>query len=331
MDEMVQQFMLEADDLLEEAEVALLDYEKNHENFMSHFNEVFRAFHSLKGGSGMLGLEKFSTHVHKVENSLIEIKKTNTFTQHQIDYFLAVIDYTKINKPNLVDEFNYISNTDLLEDKIPKEKLIPEKKKEILVKVAPERNIVSETYEVENIETTDVFIVDDEEDILEILTETLSNVGFQVKAFNNPKKLVQNIKDGGHPDLIISDIKMPEMSGIELLKNVNKVRPHIPLMIVSGFITKETCLEALSNGCSGILEKPFEEEDLLRQATFASKRYKAFRLLNRSVDLLVHKFSEFDEFLGEKFSSDVQQNFRKDLKNLLETKKILMRTSYEKK
>lgn len=87
-----EEFIQEATVLLEEAESALLDLEKSKDK-KSKYNIIFRSFHSVKGGSGMMGFDKLQSHVHLLESQLSEYE--NKLNDINVDYFLNGIDFAR--------------------------------------------------------------------------------------------------------------------------------------------------------------------------------------------------------------------------------------------
>jgi CheY-like chemotaxis protein/HPt (histidine-containing phosphotransfer) domain-containing protein len=309
--DMLQDFFIEAEELFDEAEDSLLSIEKT-DNFLASFNSIFRAFHSVKGAAGMFGIEALQQHMHYVE-SLLETRKSDTnLTVVMVDYLLSAIDGAKILLKGGAIDFEYYDPDSNKSKPVP---VVDTEVKESIRKEVTERLSTK-------INDGLIFLVDDEPEILAITQEYLESKDFRVKTFSNANLALAELKVEV-PDLIISDIKMPEMNGIEFVKEVNKVKPHLPVIVVSGFVTKEVCLEALSCGVSGVLEKPFDPDTLISTVQFLINRYQNAKLLNQSIDLLVQEFEGFDKFLLSEFGEDKRDSFRKDLKHILKTKKIL--------
>ncbi len=308
--DMLQDFYIEAEELFDEAEDSLLSMEKT-DDFQSAFNSVFRAFHSVKGASGMFGIDRLQSHMHYVEN-LLEIRKGNdSLTPVMIDYLLSAVDSArKILKGENI-EFDY---HDPDESSTSDEYIDNDVKKELVQHVKQR----SENKQSDGF----VYVVDDEEEILHLVEAFLVDANFRVKTFLNPNHLLESLKTEV-PDIIISDIKMPEMSGIELLKKVNTIKPHLPVIVVSGYVTKEVCLDAMACGVSGVLEKPFDPSQLISMMNIFVNRYKNIKLLNKSIDLLIYQFEDYDQFLLEKFGAAKRDTFRDELKAILKQKKNL--------
>lgn len=87
-------FVIEAADLLDEAEDSLLAADKNSDT-KACFDIVFRAFHSLKGSAGMLGLDNLQKHLHKLEDNLQKSKNDSNKFRSNIDYYLKGIDASR--------------------------------------------------------------------------------------------------------------------------------------------------------------------------------------------------------------------------------------------
>ncbi len=112
-----------------------------------------------------------------------------------------------------------------------------------------------------------LLVVDDEPNILDALELILSDVGYQVDATTSSREALNmlNVTEHHKPDLIISDIVMPEMSGLELFDNVRACASlsKIPFLFISAFITPEIEKLVAAENKTAFLRKPFEVEDLL--------------------------------------------------------------------
>ncbi|MCP4566735.1 MAG: GAF domain-containing protein [FCB group bacterium] len=102
-----------------------------------------------------------------------------------------------------------------------------------------------------------VLIIDDEKRLCDSLTSLLTDSGFEVKAFQDSRKAAEEIKIG-HFDLILSDIKMPGLTGIDLLRLARAVDPQALVILMTGFASLESALEAINQGAYDYLLKPVE-------------------------------------------------------------------------
>ncbi|MCX8042733.1 MAG: response regulator [Desulfobacterota bacterium] len=112
-------------------------------------------------------------------------------------------------------------------------------------------------------QTLSVGVIDDSPDIRDILKQRLSSHGYDVRVFENGDAAVPALEQ--QPvDVIITDLKMPgTIDGIRLLDIVKQNHPATEVIIITGFATVETAIEALRKGAVDYLIKPFNFEELL--------------------------------------------------------------------
>ncbi len=104
-----------------------------------------------------------------------------------------------------------------------------------------------------------VLIVDDEEIIRITLQKKLSRSGYDVMSFEKAEDVLLYLKDKGvRPDLIIADIKLRKLDGIELLRRINSSEEPIPVIIISGHGNVEDAIKALRYGAADYIRKPFD-------------------------------------------------------------------------
>jgi YesN/AraC family two-component response regulator len=107
-----------------------------------------------------------------------------------------------------------------------------------------------------------ILVVDDEENMLQML-----NTFFTEKEFScfTAKNGIEALKILGKDeiDIVITDMKMPEMDGLELLKNIKEKHKNISAVIMTGFSEEYTTTEALNLGADGYITKPFRNKELL--------------------------------------------------------------------
>lgn len=106
-----------------------------------------------------------------------------------------------------------------------------------------------------------ILVIDDEKSILDLLSVVFEKEGYLVETSLSATRAVEFM---GHKDfdLIISDIKMPKMNGMELLKYVKENRPDIPVIMITAYGTIKQAVEALKAGAMDYVVKPFDVEEL---------------------------------------------------------------------
>ncbi len=108
-----------------------------------------------------------------------------------------------------------------------------------------------------------ILIVDDELDMLALLAMIISEkTEHKVVTTNNPLEVPELIKTGDY-NLLISDLKMPSMDGVELITEVKKIDNHIPILIITAYGSVESAEEVISQGAYDCITKPFRKEQIL--------------------------------------------------------------------
>jgi two-component system response regulator FixJ len=109
-----------------------------------------------------------------------------------------------------------------------------------------------------------IFFVDDEAAIRKVVGETLDEVGFLVSCFGSAKDCLKALKSQDC-DLLIADVKMPAMDGIELLRRAKRLVPWLPVLIITGYGDIPLAVEAMRAGAEDFIEKPLDKKDFLRR------------------------------------------------------------------
>ncbi len=107
-----------------------------------------------------------------------------------------------------------------------------------------------------------LLICDDEEGIREsfkLILEDSYNLRFAI----NGVEALEMLKTFT-PDLMLLDIKMPKMHGMDILKQIKIIKPELPVIIVTGYQSVETAQEAIKNGAADYIPKPFESKQILK-------------------------------------------------------------------
>jgi len=108
-----------------------------------------------------------------------------------------------------------------------------------------------------------IMIVDDSRILRKILTNTLTEAGHEVVADAGNGKEALLLLEKITPDLITLDITMPVMDGLEALVKIKESYPDVKVIMVSAAGQKNKVMEALKNGASDFLQKPFEPEEVI--------------------------------------------------------------------
>ncbi|MBI4564999.1 MAG: sigma-54-dependent Fis family transcriptional regulator [Planctomycetes bacterium] len=108
-----------------------------------------------------------------------------------------------------------------------------------------------------------ILIVDDEPSICEVLSIALRKEGYQVRAETDPRRALELFRQEPF-DLVIQDLKMPEMDGIELLRHIKEIREDALVVVMTAYSTWDRAVEAMRLGAFNYLKKPFDNNAGLR-------------------------------------------------------------------
>ena len=117
----------------------------------------------------------------------------------------------------------------------------------------------------------DIWVVDDDESIRWVLEKGLSENGIEVETFDSANKVIKKLETE-NPSLILTDIKMPGKSGIDLLDEVKELRPEIPIIIMTAHSDLESAVESYEHGAWEYLPKPFDIEEAVSMVQRATAK-----------------------------------------------------------
>ncbi len=110
-----------------------------------------------------------------------------------------------------------------------------------------------------------ILVIDDEEGIRYILESKLYQNGYIVTVAATGLHATQKIKSGKNFDLIICDLKMPGISGLDLFKQVKELAPDTPFILITGHPEKDKIMEALKLGVKEVMLKPFKHLEMMEK------------------------------------------------------------------
>jgi two-component system response regulator FixJ len=107
-----------------------------------------------------------------------------------------------------------------------------------------------------------VYVVEDEPKVRAVLRKTLERVGLTVRSFSSADDCLASL-DSGACDLLITDVRMPEKDGIELLIEARKLQPWLPVLVITGFGDVPMAVKAMKAGAGDFIEKPLDRDTFL--------------------------------------------------------------------
>ena len=143
-----------------------------------------------------------------------------------------------------------------------------------------------------------ILVVDDDKIVLRAASEILQRVGYSVVAIDDAVEALAAMKDPSI-DVACLDIKMPNLSGMDLLRALKKERPDVEVIMMTAFATVETAVEAVKAGAYDYLTKPFENIDVLSLAVGRAVEKKSLRDRTRVLEEALVARSSFEELVGQ--------------------------------
>ncbi len=126
--------------------------------------------------------------------------------------------------------------------------------------------------------STKVLIVDDEKDFLDIMAERMGARGMEVSTATSAEKALKMVLKESY-DAVIMDLMMPEMDGFKALKLFKETSPDLQIILLTGNVPEEKCIEAVKLGAMDVIEKP-ADLNLLTQRIEEAKARKLKKLTN---------------------------------------------------
>ncbi|MBI2490705.1 MAG: sigma-54-dependent Fis family transcriptional regulator [Candidatus Rokubacteria bacterium] len=141
-----------------------------------------------------------------------------------------------------------------------------------------------------------VLVVDDEPDMVENCARILKRAGLQCLTATDPRRALALVETE-RPDLLLTDVKMPGMDGMELLRRAREVDPALPVVLITAFATIESAVAAIKDGAFDYLPKNFSVEQL-RVAVERGLRQRELQIENRNLRDQLQGTLGFENILG---------------------------------
>ncbi len=142
-----------------------------------------------------------------------------------------------------------------------------------------------------------ILVIDDEPLIGTSLERALRKWGFDATLFNDGKEAVKTIENGAY-DMVLTDVRMPKISGMEILEQTQKLAPDTAVIMITAYGTIEDAVDAMKRGAYNYITKPFslDEIRLCIDRYFKNKRLEEE---NRNLKLAVKEKYALDNFIGQ--------------------------------
>ncbi len=107
-----------------------------------------------------------------------------------------------------------------------------------------------------------ILVADDEADIQDTLPDVLMDRGYEVATAKDGQEAIELVREKGLFDIIMLDIRMPRLGGIETLKAIKDMYPEAIVIMLTAYVSIETAIEAIKHGASGYITKPIDIDEM---------------------------------------------------------------------
>jgi two-component system response regulator HydG len=142
-----------------------------------------------------------------------------------------------------------------------------------------------------------ILIVDDDRSLCEVMETDLRLRGFRVSWYTSPREALQALQDESY-DVVLTDLKMPGMNGIDLCDRIVSNRPDVPVIVMTAFGSLDSAVRAIRAGAYDFVTKPVEM-DLLALTLERALKHRALQDKVKLLSEAVARSGKFDEMIGE--------------------------------
>ncbi len=269
-------FAQEADEILEHLEQTLMQIENSAR--ADDIAEAFRLIHSFKGNCGFMGLGDLERLSHAMENTLACLKDGSLEAgETNISVLLGLVDVLKNavaalgeNESGKIDNLEiYIEIVESVTPQAAIKPIAPRAEPApkpsassapapgATAEKTPTRPAAAALPPAETYPPLSVLAVDDEPSVIEVLKATLAHFNCQVEGFYEGKEALERLGEGKRFDLMMTDIMMPEMDGVQLIEKARQLRPDLPILAITAYGEKHLLEKLIDLGVDQYVEKPF--------------------------------------------------------------------------
>ncbi len=117
-----------------------------------------------------------------------------------------------------------------------------------------------------------VLVIDDEVVVINSVRRILSRKGYRVETAFTGREALQRIREGNY-SLVLLDMRLPDWDGLQLLSHIKRTKPDLPVLVITGYASIETAVEAVQRGATDYMAKPFTPEELNQLTSRTLSRY----------------------------------------------------------
>jgi DNA-binding NtrC family response regulator len=121
-----------------------------------------------------------------------------------------------------------------------------------------------------------VMVIDDEQIVLDSVKKILTQENYEVDCFSSSREGLERALQEEY-DLLLTDIRMPEIGGMRILRDLKRSKPQLPVIIITGYATVKSAVQAMQLGATNYIEKPFTPDVLINAVTVGLKAGKSVK------------------------------------------------------
>lgn len=179
-----------------------------------------------------------------------------------------------------------------------------------------------------------ILYVDDEEDARKVFFDVLKYKGYEVDTAKDGYEAIEKVKKESY-NIILTDIKMPGLSGIDIFKEIRKINPDLPVLMITGYPRMETAVELMKLGAFTYISKPINLDALYREIEVALEKGKLIRKnrelfqnlqrVNKELEEAHQRIVEYSKNL-EKMVEEKTKELKESQERLIQAEKLAARS-----
>jgi FixJ family two-component response regulator len=160
-----------------------------------------------------------------------------------------------------------------------------------------------------------IFFVDDEPSVRQVVVETLEQVGLNVSCFASAEDCLENLSSQ-KCDLLITDLRMPEMDGIELLRHARLLSPWVPVLLITGYGDIPTAVEGIKAGAVDFIEKPLDKKSFLEEVESILRENREHRDIYMGGDLTRSEMRVLKQVIDGKTNKEIASLLNRSIRTI---------------
>ncbi len=139
---------------------------------------------------------------------------------------------------------------------------------------------------MDRIKNTAILLVDDDSSVLEAISRLLGTIGYRVYQYDNATEAMLKLQENRDIRVVVTDIVMPKVSGLQFLENIRSFNSEIPVIMMTAYPELDMAIDAIRNGAFDFMLKPFKPEILVNTIKNAAEQYRLKELEKNYTDVL---------------------------------------------